>query len=1275
MKMKQPRVLLRGIQTGLGLGLLALAATAFGGAPKVDDWVTEFTGSPIYPSQLGQPGWPGMLAGQSATEPWGFPERLPYPGAVEHVRITYQRYVPVVPICNAKTLVKNFLGTELPGVTGDRITDYAEPIYSVMKYEIGKPTGHFNQPVKVVKWDKTHPPIELPLGKLGIGTYTVRVIAATPTAYVERAPQRLVIDFDVNDGLTNEVNHYRKRCAAIDEFYSIVEFFFHAPEAREYTVKLWVDDSTVLPVVYLHNIDLHNKLAQLAGQAGKKGPSLYDADERLASWKEKGTLKPDERTPEQRFADDAKIWNSAMPVNAQPLGENGNLAGEAVGIAASMIPDTVKDDGMGIDFYGTNIFWNRSKEYIAAFNKDHKKDWLVDGSMKFAQANPGLTRQTAYPVAHKLSQTAYPRPFAALLLAWEYQNTGNEIKARQAAINLARLGLQNITHGSRQAILEYDLIPQVVNGDTAFRHRMKEMDYGMRGYYDDGIPDANGDYTGNFIASYDYLFPYIQTNQDLANSLGRFIPGIKTPADVVRFYDTYVLQYYAQQVMTYNVWRSDSAPGMMANVIAVQQDPAICKPWIDWLFHYLWAYPLKPMGADEAAVNNLSRDGTTFIGSTFYTGSFLVPMLKTLRAYKQAGGVLPVDMTDPELFPKATFGERFQSDIMVAGGYTFWIGDVSGPDAMRLKNKPKMRKNPDLIPNNPSRVLSAWGGILETGREFDDFHQRRAVGVRVGTGYGHAHNDPLDLQIWAQGVPMSGDGGGRPGYGYPDTAWIGNHNTVMAKASVGPSWISSFAPLTGAQYLLARTLNKDLYARQVVLVDIDATNSYVVDVFRVTGDDAPAYSFHGMPADQFEVNVPDKQKGIFAEAARFPLTPDTQWTGTAPAHLVATWRMRRDPEKIPLLLPQLDHGAFVKAEPGEFNFPGAERNALGPDFDEKSPRKFVRLHLLGHSGDQACGARAVSLQGFTYSNENFYLKPKHPNGKTLFPVVFEPYTGTPFIQSVRLLTKEEAVGDALEPVAIEVTLVSGRRDIIYLAPREAGATVIQGVGTFHGEYALVSYDAAGIRQAVLAGGTKIEVQGISVTTETPAYTGTIRSIDYRKRTAEFSNPLPPAATNSVIETGPAGRPTSYALTQVEGTQVKFLQGMDFAMSRVDQIATDGLQQPGAVSQAPSWRVDPKAPVEQPVLRSPINVIPGMTVTDDRCETFWKWAPEANKTNLVLAGTAAPQKVLKEGDGLWVWEIGPGDPYRLPVQVNVIRQADGRYTTTANAPVKVQTGNQ
>ena len=158
----------------------------------VEDWITQFTGSPIYPSQYGLPGHPGVqnVEGKPIYKTWGYAERLPYPGSVEHVRVDEQRYIPVVPQCNARTLIKNFRATELPGLAAGRIVDYAEPIYYVPKYpkfhDGGKiadafDTGMKNAPVKVMTWGPGDAPIELDLGSLGPSVYVVRVIAATPT--------------------------------------------------------------------------------------------------------------------------------------------------------------------------------------------------------------------------------------------------------------------------------------------------------------------------------------------------------------------------------------------------------------------------------------------------------------------------------------------------------------------------------------------------------------------------------------------------------------------------------------------------------------------------------------------------------------------------------------------------------------------------------------------------------------------------------------------------------------------------------------------------------------------------------------------------------------------------------------------------------------------------------------------------------------------------------------------------------------------------------------
>jgi hypothetical protein len=759
-------------------------------------------------------------------------------------------------------------------------------------------------------------------------------------------------------------------------------------------------------------------------------------------------------------------------------------------------------------------------------------------------------------------------------------------------------------------------------------------------YYDSrGEFDSEGDC---FVNSYDFLFPFIQNNTELAAALGRFIPWIKTPADAQRFYETYILQYYAHQVMTYNAFLNNPTPGWMANVMAVQQDPDIIRPWADWLFSYAWVYPNRPMGVDEIAVNAITRDGTNKKGSTYYTwgGSELGTVLNSLALCRKAGLKLPVDMSDPARFPKAYWGSRFKYDISVAGGYVFFIGDVGGPNRPRLQDLGHgLRKTPEKIPNNPSRVLSAWAGILESGQEHADFRLRRAAGLRVGVGYGHEHTDPFDLQIWACGVPMCGDGGARIGYAVPGTAWLGSHNTVLSDLPGGRhSWISSFAPQAGAQYMRASLLCAGLYERQVALIDADATNSYLVDVFRIRGGDAPSYAFHGMPADLFEVNATDTHK---AELAQF-LPESSKWSGTCPETLTATWRMRRDPETVTW--------TNKAGEADSMSAQGAERMAMAGDFDEQEPRKFIRLHLPGRAGDEAYGARALLLKGSPSTTENLYVKPRDWKGETVFVAVYEPFAGEGFVKAVRLLTSAGSLTNTAAPVTLEVTLSSGRRDVIYVAPRDSAATSIEGM-TFQGEFAFASFNGHGVRQAALAGGTRLEAPGVAITTERPAYEGTLKSLNYETGTGELTHPLPAEASNAVIEVGCPAYPTSFTLSKAAGEKVAFLKGMDFAMSRVVEFTTNG----------------------QPVLQNAITVIPGMTVTDEGFKSVWRLARGATSRNLALVGGSAPRDSLKPGDALYVWEIGPGDPYRLPVQVNVTRQEDGRYRTDANTPAKVKTG--
>lgn len=1235
------------------------------------DFIDRWTGSRLYPSQYGAPGWPGYKEGdETRGKKWGFPERIPYPGSIEHVRNNLQRYVPPVPIFNARSLLKNFLAAEISGVASERVTDYAEPVYYVPKYSGEAPTGDTRQPVKVVRWDKTHPPFELDFGRLGPGVYAVRIIAATPAEHVQRSPQRVVVGFSVNDGLKGEVTEYKKRCAATDEFYSIVEFFFHAPEARSYRCKLWLDESTRLPVILVRNIDLHDKLAQLARASGKKTPAYYDAREREEGWKKAGTHKPDSRSPEQRFSDDLATWNAGMSVNAQPASYGYLENWQALHRSAQcLIPEGVKDDGMGIDFYGKDLLWNRGDEFL----EPRLKDWTVK---RATQIGPRLKleRQTAYPVAWSLECGAAGTAYGATKLASQYHETGNEELARKAAILLARLGLQNITHGCRQTMSPYDLIPQLVHGDTAFRRREKQMPYSSRGAY--------GESGKSFITAYDYLFPYVKGNQDLADSLNRFLPGIRDPQDVLRFYETCVLQYYAFQVMSYNAFLDSPTPAWMANVIAVQQDPRITKPWVDWLFRYVWTYPNIPSGVDETIVNAVGRDGGNRKGSVSYSkgGSFLPALVASLKAYQKSGGKLPPYVANAEELSKAVASRSFPNDVMVAGGYAFWIGDVSGPNRPRSTDDPR----------NQSRVLSNWFGVLETGLEHDDFRFRRAAGLRVGFGVGHHHDDPLDLQIWAHGVPMCGDGGGRTGYAVPANRAVQSHNTVVSSQATASlhRWVSSFVPISGAQYLQAQVKCDGVYGRQIALIDVDegrpaeasvdwpaTPNSYVVDVFRVSGGNEPYYAFHGPPADQLETNARRPRKGEFGGF----LDEESKWEGRAPKTFTATWRMRREPEIVKWRDQEGDEQVL--------NVPGAERMAmneklLGARISAGVPRKFIRMHMPGHKKSRVRGARALCLRGETFTNENVYVSPRKWKGEIVFPVVFEPFAGESFIESARLLIPSRSLAAASTTVAIEIALGNGRRDLILMAGSAGKAGVvpasplpkIEGITAFDGEYAYLSWDDEGLRRAVLVGGTRLETEAISITADRPAYEGEVVSIDYHARKAELSQPLPRGAAGAVMEIGPVGRRTSYTIDSVKGTQVNFRKGMDLAMSRVREFLEDGA----------------------PVLQSQVERLEGLVATDAEFKHRWQVGPpvtprgEATGLSAAAGGGSHPSElqpwelainltngpkpkdVLTVGDALWLWEFGPGDPYRLSTQVNVLRAAGGKYSVAGNVKAEVRT---
>jgi hypothetical protein len=141
-----------------------------------------------------------------------------------------------------------------------RIEEYAQPAYFVPRHRSVKNTGRFNMPVPVIRCKTGDPVLKLDLGELAPSLYAVRVIGAVKTKSLETHCKPLTLRMTVNDGANGESSPYRIRIGYVDEFCSVVEFYFHATAKRKYRAELSVDAGRVIELL-VHDVDLHDVLA------------------------------------------------------------------------------------------------------------------------------------------------------------------------------------------------------------------------------------------------------------------------------------------------------------------------------------------------------------------------------------------------------------------------------------------------------------------------------------------------------------------------------------------------------------------------------------------------------------------------------------------------------------------------------------------------------------------------------------------------------------------------------------------------------------------------------------------------------------------------------------------------------------------------------------------------------------------------------------------------------------------------------------------------------
>ena len=1267
-----------------------------------------------------------------------------YPGSVEHYRAYFTKYLPVRSFFDKQSQIKNWTVPNLPGAAGWPVEQFVEPVYQLGRDSTGAMTQEKLPPVPVLRCKVKSPVFKLDLGELNWGTYAVRVVAAVDTKDLRPFRKPAYLAMKVNDGLTGDTQTYRVRIGYVDAFYSIAEIYFHAPAKRAYQAELWLDEGSEVDLL-VHNISLDDVLAGFERRAIKQGRTLHN-EEMIAQIRENAnpetkqkyvdTIKP--LSKEARWARDEAVWKWMPPVNAQSLFVHGPLPpGAEEGTDKLTSAQLAEEHGVWEE---ENVM-DHNRGWVLTYDPKVYDGFLVNKKLKLRYTIDDLHAGRALPDPFPLKDSGaglyFPDPndpkkgrmFAPIARAVHarirpspgmaggarlWVQFGNKDLARDAAAGLISYALQLPTLDTANSLNAVTCQPGLYGREH--RCRQREAMATWRSHYqnyEDGL------------FTYDLIFPYIQGNEDLAASVHRFVPWVKTPQDVVMLLDMYLVQQTARGILRYHDHTLNMAIATCATTLA---DRTVTDPWMEWLFSRTFVYPLRPAGIQDLLITGCDREGPEYIGSTYYAqGEGGSRTASGLDRYLATGGNPKYDLSDPVRFPKALSHCYWQFSTVVGGGDFLRIGDVGGPDkapgatlrdiadkcrlGWRLARDPVFawalvnvcgrkgetdkewaditaaaatRKRAPWL-DSPSRDLANWAGILETGLEHDDYRFRRAAYLRLGMGTGHEHADAMDLQVVAHGLPMTVDDGQRSGYSKPNSRFTRVHNTVEVNtgwekpAELGHwcyAWPNALTDAAGARYLRATAAVPDtkLYTRQIALIDVDegqgsqplspaqmrpdaalpkgvtTGNSYLVDFFRVSGGNLHTYCFHGPVNDAFEWNATDVAKVEQVKATRdastdaaylsiFENSADSRAAGAAPALFTASWRYSREGKV------------------------GTEQTMMGRNFDAASPRKFTLLRMLDASGLRALRADGVCSQaGIPYRYTALMLQRKGENLESVFPAVIEPYSGTPFIKDARILQIAGNDADARRAVAVEVTTVNGRTDLCFADGYPEKKRQMSAAGCqVAGEFAYVSADAQGLRQASLSGGTLLQTPAVTIRAAERQRTAKILSVDYPAKTLRIDAPWPVLLAGRVFEIG-REKKTSYTLARVaaEGKEsvLTVTRSADFYRSEITRVVSEGREVDGKLTSPLG--------LGSPALNK------GWTLTNDRATKSWR-VTKVNGNDYFLDGDVtaedfAPENVVR------LWEYGLGDDLRMNTYVNLRRIDGGAYEVTADVEVEITLGS-
>jgi oligo-alginate lyase len=392
------------------------------------------------------------------------------------------------------------------------------------------------------------------------------------------------------------------------------------------------------------------------------------------------------------------------------------------------------------------------------------------------------------------------------------------------------------------------------------------------------------------------------------------------------------------------------------------------------------------------------------------------------------------------------------------------------------------------VPVQKSRLFAGYGlGILNNKED------NVAVSFNYGFKGTHFHWDFLNFELFANGQKMM------PDLGYPDAmneyvkeiyTWSTNtisHNTVVVDSRRQknnlPGVLHDFASGNFAKSMDASSPaypNTTQYRRNLILVDADDKQSYVVDFFRVSGGTQHDYSLHGPPG---KVDA-----------------PDGKWSSKKPGTLAG--------QEVEIGQIYDDPGMGAKNYSGSYwNYGGSGYQYLYNVQQLESGKSIlqyqhlndenarVKIHVLPYQAQEVFQADAYDKPRAKSFLLKYIIARRKSVGteplKSTFVGIMEPYGSTPYISSYRFLALKTGKG-----VALEVTRANATDVVISDTANSAKQIPLYQIET-DATSAVVSFDKQGsLSRVFFTNGTYLRCKGKSFSAR--SFEGTVTGIDIPK---------------------------------------------------------------------------------------------------------------------------------------------------------------------------------